>query len=255
MNANDAYLNDFATRSFRDIADQDYIMARAAYRATLYPQFLWSGLQAIEKYLKAILLYNRIPQPKGKDLLRHDLARALELTKQARFQMSLSAPSMEIIAHLDTYGRFRYLESSYHLDDQELLMLDRAVWEVRLYCRVLDHTITTDAGEVIDMLPKYLKTIERELHEPARRFLIPGGVLEKVLAKKAHPARPSLVWKNLFFNQHHRKSLQWRGRRHLVNSPLALRPELLDEANKYVWLPSEAIKVYREEIENCRPKR
>lgn len=85
MNANDAYLNDFATRSFRDIADQDYIMARAAYRATLYPQFLWSGLQAIEKYLKAILLYNRIPQPKGKDLLRHDLARALELTKQARF--------------------------------------------------------------------------------------------------------------------------------------------------------------------------
>ncbi len=84
---------------------------------------------------------------------------------------------MQIIEHLDTYGRFRYLESSYHLDGQELLMLDRAVWEVRLYCRVLDHTITTGASEIIDMLPKYLRTIELELHKPARRFLIPGGVL------------------------------------------------------------------------------
>lgn len=87
--------------------------------------------------------YNRIPHPKGKESLRHDLARVLELTKQARFEMSLSAASMQIIEHLDTYGRFRYLESLYQLDGQELLMLDRAAWEVRLYCRVLDHTITT----------------------------------------------------------------------------------------------------------------
>ena len=53
-------INDFAIRSFRDIADYDYISARMAYRAKLLPQFLWLGLQAIEKYLKCILLLNRI---------------------------------------------------------------------------------------------------------------------------------------------------------------------------------------------------
>ncbi|MBU0482592.1 MAG: hypothetical protein KKG47_15985 [Proteobacteria bacterium] len=70
-----ALLNDFAIRSFRDVADSDYIAARMAYRAQLVQQFLWSGLQAMEKYLKCILLLNRI---KAKNV-RHDLAVALRL--------------------------------------------------------------------------------------------------------------------------------------------------------------------------------
>jgi hypothetical protein len=37
---------------FRDTADQDYIMARVAYRSRMYPQFHRAGLQAIEKYLR-----------------------------------------------------------------------------------------------------------------------------------------------------------------------------------------------------------
>jgi hypothetical protein len=68
-------INDFATRSFRDVGDYDYISARMAYRARLYPQFLWSGLQTIEKYLKCILLLNRIPA-KG---VWHDLDAGLQL--------------------------------------------------------------------------------------------------------------------------------------------------------------------------------
>jgi hypothetical protein len=47
-------VNDFAIRSFRDTADCDYISARMAFRARLIPQFLWSGLQAIEKYFTKI---------------------------------------------------------------------------------------------------------------------------------------------------------------------------------------------------------
>jgi len=54
------YINDFANRSFRDHADQDYIMARIAYRKEFDQQFRWCSLQALEKYLKAILLYNRV---------------------------------------------------------------------------------------------------------------------------------------------------------------------------------------------------
>lgn len=56
----DRRINDFASRSFRDMADRDYIAARLACRAELMPQCLWSAQQAIEKYLKYILLVNRI---------------------------------------------------------------------------------------------------------------------------------------------------------------------------------------------------
>lgn len=45
----DRLLNDFATRCFRDVADGDYIAARLAWRAKLFPQFLSSAQQAPEK--------------------------------------------------------------------------------------------------------------------------------------------------------------------------------------------------------------
>src|SRR2546427_12007419 len=48
----------FVDRSFRDVADGDYIAARSLYNLELGQQFLWSAQQAIEKYLKSILLYN-----------------------------------------------------------------------------------------------------------------------------------------------------------------------------------------------------
>ncbi|NOT26716.1 MAG: hypothetical protein HOP16_11495 [Acidobacteria bacterium] len=66
----DRELNSFALRSFRDVADADYIAARLAYRAQLPVQFLWASQQALEKYLKFILFLERIKVPK----LGHDLA-------------------------------------------------------------------------------------------------------------------------------------------------------------------------------------
>lgn len=74
----EALMNDFATRSFRDIADQDYIAARLSYRYGLYSQFHWQSLQAIEKYLKAILLYNRTD-------INHNLECALKHTFRLKF--------------------------------------------------------------------------------------------------------------------------------------------------------------------------
>ena len=106
MNIN-VLLNDFAIRCFRDIADQDYIAARMSYRAQLIPQFLWSSLQAVEKYLKAILLLNRIP---AKDV-SHDLAKALKYSQKLKFTIRLSPSSDKFIEYLDTFGRFRYMES------------------------------------------------------------------------------------------------------------------------------------------------
>lgn len=56
----DRQRNHFAIRSFRDVADADYIAARLAYRAQLPVQFLWASQQTLEKSLKFT------PEPYGR---------------------------------------------------------------------------------------------------------------------------------------------------------------------------------------------
>jgi hypothetical protein len=75
----DAWVDDFAVRSFRDIADANYIAARMACRAALVTPFLWASQQAVEKYLKCILLLNRICARE----VRHDLGRALSYIERS----------------------------------------------------------------------------------------------------------------------------------------------------------------------------
>jgi HEPN domain-containing protein len=73
----DDKLNDFAICCFRDLGDEDYISARMAFRAALVTPSLWASQQAVEKYLKCILLLNRIPGAH----VRHKLAAALDAIK------------------------------------------------------------------------------------------------------------------------------------------------------------------------------
>jgi len=84
----DALVNDFALRSFRDMADGDYIAARMACRAALLPQFLWASQQAVEKYLKCILLLNRIDAREA----YHDLGKALDrIDASGKLSLDLTA--------------------------------------------------------------------------------------------------------------------------------------------------------------------
>ncbi|WMD21555.1 HEPN domain-containing protein [Achromobacter seleniivolatilans] len=129
----DRYVNAFGTQSFRDQADRDYVAARLACRHELFPQFLWSSHQAIEKYLKGILLYNRIKANK----VGHDLAQALSLTQSLPFEIELSKRSHRFIEHLAEVGEFRYIDVPYHVYGHILVDLDLAVWEVRRYCQIL----------------------------------------------------------------------------------------------------------------------
>ena len=59
MMENRDLINDYAQRSLRYTADEDYIAARISYKAGLIEPFLWSGLHSIEKYLKALLLFKK----------------------------------------------------------------------------------------------------------------------------------------------------------------------------------------------------
>lgn len=65
-----AYLNEYA-KTLRDSADRDYISARAMYKLEIDDKFFWHVQQALEKYLKAILLFNEIKVKKqGHDLVK-----------------------------------------------------------------------------------------------------------------------------------------------------------------------------------------
>ena len=229
-------VNDFAIRSFRDSADCDYISARMDFRAWLIPQFLWSGLQAIEKYFKCIHVLNRVPKPSKP--LGHNLTAAYELTMRECFDLGLSDTSKKLIEHLDNYGTSRYYELPFHVQGYERFDLDRAVWEIRRYCRVLDRNQS--------VREKQLKEIDSDCRPP-NKVRLQGGFLEKVLTdmKGKHPARAALVYQNAYFGVRSRKRVKVGGL-HAGNSPLSLYPEMLDEVCKYALLPKRVVDAYRE---------
>ena len=242
-------LNDFATRCFRNIADKDYIAARLCYKHNLVIQFHWQALQAMEKYLKAILLYNRIPAKK----IRHDLCKALKLTENLPFKLDLCKTTLDLIKHLNNFGRFRYLEKSYHIFGHKLPQLDQAVWEIRRYCKVLNFEKKLPNGEVRHMLDLELKKIEQSRNEPFHKFRIAGGEIEKIIQKKNHPSRAALIWQNLYFGEKMRNKVLSRSWFFAENAPLDLypqEPELLEELQKYIYLPDSVIKAYKARLGN-----
>lgn len=242
-------VNDFAIRCFRDVADRDYIAARMCYRAGLISQFHWTSLQAIEKYLKGILLFNRI---KATDV-KHSLSRALEHAKGLPFTLKLSVSSKQLIEHIESFGRFRYLEISFHIEGPKLVQLDKAVWELRRYCRSLNYEMRLSDGSLKNMLELELNKIDASERQP-KLASIAGGVLEKIIADKRNPAREPLLWQNAFFGRRRRKMVRMQLHWHATNAPLTLHPEILDEVVRYVFLPKEVITAFREEIRN-RPER
>lgn len=234
-------INNFATRSFRDTGDGDYIAARLAFRAGLIPQFLWSSLQSIEKYLKCVLVLNRIRAPRG-----HDLAEILQVFENNKnFDLRLTEGTRRFMRYLDTYGRHRYYETPYYVKGEELSSLDRAVWEVRRYARPMNYSIRTTQGNIVELLPHEIAANEAAEKHPPHRFTIIDGRLESIIANRNHPGREPLLWHNAFFGRRPRTPRTRRIRMESGNSPLSLHPEILDEVLKYVWLPRDVIHAYR----------
>ena len=216
----------FAISSFRDIADQDYIAARMACRANLVEPYLWSSQQAIEKYLKCILLLHRIPASR----VKHDLRAALEkISSSGKIDLNLKAPTRQFIEYLDDFGCFRYQEISNHAYGGDIVTLDRAVWELRRYCsHISEH-----------------KDIALQQGVKAPKIRIPGGYLETVIGSNDSPAREPLLWQNGFFGKRTRKHVKIRNWASFTNSILYLHPEILDEILQYVHLQKDLVTGYR----------
>lgn len=237
----EAELNSFATRCFRDVADMDYINARLCSRACMGMQFHWAALQAIEKYYKAILLYNRIEAKRT----RHDLLEAQKRLLKLPFAIELSQQSTDFILDLHHCGQDRYLTVSYRADGDKLSSLDKAVWELRRYCRPPVYVPSGKGGGTTVISPT-VPWADETGRRPTPSSSISTGRLEQIIRKKAHPARPGLIWQNLYFAKVHRKVVRRPRWSQTENSPLLLYPELLEAVDKYVYIPKEVKAAYRE---------
>ena len=239
----ESLIDDFAVRSFRDSGDADYVMARAAFRCRLIPQALWASLQAVEKYLKCILLLQRI---KGKNI-RHSLRRAIDILYGSnKVSLRLTPASEEFIRHVDNYGRHRYFEISIFSFGGETVDLDRVVWELRRYCAIDGYGFIENKGKESGMHRVILEDIKLREGSIPQKYYLPNGLLEKVIDDEKHPAREILLWQNGFFGKKQRRKVRLRRRFYAANAPLFLHPELLDEVVKYVYLPKDVVGAYRE---------
>jgi HEPN domain-containing protein len=237
-------INSVSTQSFRDQADRDYISARLACRYELYPQFLWASQQAVEKYLKAILLYNRIPATK----INHKIDEALKLTENLNFKIDLSSRSKDFLSYLSEYGEYRYLDVPYYVNGYLMIDLDLTVWELRRYCQVLNSFVSDSSIEEKELLKKALDDIEKSKSEPRYKFKLHSGLLENIIADRKHPSRPALLWQNAVFGSRYRKTIRAKNHLNAQNSILYLYPYILEELLKYIKIPNKLADAYREHL-------
>lgn len=188
------YINAAAYQYFRDVADGDYIMARSAYFMLLVPQFFHSAQQAIEKYMKCILVLRRVDtQPFG-----HDLEALLNRIDEFQ-NIFISETSRKLILEVNRV-KLKYFETSYCIFGYECAMFDKSVWELRRYCA--DSNYISDADKAfLDLDLNNKDTITRIVQRAVtgKDLLFSGGKLEKILSNPEDPSRKNLTSDNAFF--------------------------------------------------------
>lgn len=205
-------LNTYATDIFRKQADCDYISARANYRMSLRQQFLWSAHQAVEKYLKAILLYNgksarfyTQTTTKKKREFGHDLdALLLEIGRIQLFKIDIEPDDEQFLSYLSRQGGAnRYVGTSAYSIPNAIHRLDKLVWHIRRYCQYIpDRGIGNH-----EAVPGMREAILLSITHPSKKntphsFSLFSGELEEVAnRRKNDPARQALVWANLWYGK------------------------------------------------------
>ena len=212
--------------TLRDLADKDYISGRMSFRVDLVDQFLWSGLQAVEKYFKATLLFNN----ESTLDLSHDLNKAFKrllAIQNARFDFPQGMK--EFIEYLTVYGKNRYWEFPSYTVGYELSDLDLAVWNIRRCCQPI-----TDAG-IYESLngPDSMRT--------RHKIRLAGGFLESVLDEdRKKNLRTALVWKNGCYGSRRRDRIRNYPVRMRSTNPVQFRDLRCYLALKgYVQFPKE----------------
>ena len=210
-------LNSLASEVFRDQADADYVTARAAWRMRLKEQFLWASLQAIEKYLKGILLFNGFSSrwpPGSKDdrskQYGHHLTWLYDAVEtHCRLSTGHTAAFRSFVEQIEVTGISRYLTRSTSFRAGSLRSVDEAVWSLRRFCQFLGATPAETDSKRLKVRAATLRRLkDPELRKRPPRLQITGGRLEKILSlPAADSARAALVWKNHFFGNRVRHTI------------------------------------------------
>ena len=198
-------LNTFASDVFRKQADFDYIAARANFRMQLRQQFLWSAQQAIEKYLKALLLFNgksaRYPTGQRKEF-GHELGRLVDEVRTIKvFALDLEPDQEQFIKYLAKQGPNRYIGTTAYNTGEVLRQLDGTVWHLRRFCQYMPDRGLGSEGAIPGMREAHIRAALSPHHkEQPQRFSVFAGELEKIVKRPLRdPARQALVWANLYY--------------------------------------------------------
>ncbi len=209
-------LNTVASDIFRKQADCDYVAARSNFKLQLRQQFLWSAQQAIEKYLKAILLFNgRSARYKsdGKTEFGHNLCALMDEVKKIEiFSFELDPFQDQFIEYLAKQGTNRYIVTTAYNSGDELEDLDSTVWHIRRYCQYMADRGIGCKEHVPGMREAVVAAALNPSHKlNPQKFTLFAGQLEKILKRaKTDPARKALVWANLFYGARKRKAVIYR---------------------------------------------
>jgi hypothetical protein len=207
----DAWANVFINSSFRDAADEDYIAARAAYRLHLNHVFLWNSLQTVEKYIKAILLYNR--RPTGD--LGHDVKKGFARVHEIKdIPWQFPSDIHLFVDYINDEGPNRYRGRPSYLRDDALIGLDRTAWHLRRHCFAFGGAKRDPAQFAAD-----IATLSPDGLAQRVTFNLPNGRLEKILETPSE-ARKHLVWKNIWFGARRRHIIKAFPRRLSWSQPV-----------------------------------
>jgi len=230
-------LNDYATRSLRYTADQDYISARANYKANLIEPFLWSSLHALEKYLKAILLFHTISIKTG---YGHNIEKLLDAVENIdTINLRLPEGTKEFIKYINFFGQNRYFETEVFLDAFALDNLDSTVWFIRRQCY-----------DMREYEGRGLKEISPELQESnPKNYKLPNGFLEKVIKDKLE-AHYHLALDNWFYgeNEYTRDEIRKKQNKFsAINPPLSFHGKrAFDILKDYIYISSETKELFKD---------
>lgn len=143
-----ALLNSYARECFRDTADGDYIAARTLYRTKCIEQFFWYAQQSLEKYMKGILLFNKIEYKDG-----HDLSKLYKNILAIRIQRKcFEFPDWikDLIDYFNSNGeiavRYRQKPLNCGFKGSDLEALDATVFWIRRYCKAINEERSNKLG-------------------------------------------------------------------------------------------------------------
>lgn len=215
---------DFARRCFLEIADADYIAARALFRNDCRDQFLQLAQQALEKYLKAILLFNGVKYKGG-----HGLEDLFKKCEESINFIRFDDATKKTLNKFDGLDHSRYLSFSFFGRSKDLVELDRTVLMIRRLCV----SNSFDAKHNIGLSEKELIRLNIE------GSILFTGHMETIVRQKERykTLYDNLVWNNIYFGNNFDASYTvWA-----KNAPLAVFDDLdaYEAIKDYVHLPKE----------------